>query len=155
MPTFVTGNMWDVFHDTEWFLITTNPIINKQGLAVMGRGIAKEAADRFPRLRLEFAEQLCQRKLRESNVFTIGRYDGTRVGCFMVKNHWKERARLDIIEKSVQDLLSTLATITDIRGYSPRVDLNFPGVGNGGLDKEDVRPLLMCLPDNVHIWSYE
>ena len=36
-----------------------------------------------------------------------------------------------------------------------RIDfnVNFPGIGNGGLNKVDVLPLLSLLPDNVCIWE--
>lgn len=45
------GNMFDVWGNTDLFLFTSNPIVNKQGLAVMGRGIAKQLADKHPEVR--------------------------------------------------------------------------------------------------------
>lgn len=69
----------------------------------------------------------------------------------MVKDHWQEDAKLSIIEESAICLDNWLFDMTsDIR-----VDLNFPGIGNGKLKREDVLPLLERLPDNVHIWEYE
>lgn len=154
MPTFERGNMWDIFNTTDWFLITTNPIINRAGLAVMGRGMAKQAADRFASLRGDMAKQLeglgplgyVRRPVR-----TIGKYGPTmtRIGWFMVKHHWKSHADLDLIASSVRELSDILHTVK-----LNRVDLNFPGIGNGGMDKQAVIPLLMWLPDNVHIWEY-
>ena len=69
----------------------------------------------------------------------------------MVKSHWKEPARLDIIEQSCKVLSYFLAKYPEIS----RVDLNFPGIGNGKLKREDVLPLIEQLPDNVHVWEYE
>ena len=102
------GDMWSIAGVTDWFLITTNPVINKQGLAVMGRGIAKEAAGRFPTLRRDFADKIASRKVRGNlcGVYTIGGYAvqtewrsyTLRIGCFMVKDHWMEKAKLSLIK---------------------------------------------------------
>lgn len=99
------GDMWSIFGKTDLFLITTNPIIRKDGAVVMGRGIAKEAKERFPKLPFDFANRI--RQLRNHGpvrVNTIGRYDNQNIGFFMVKDHWAEEARLSIIEQSVAEL---------------------------------------------------
>ena len=36
-----------------------------------------------------------------------------------------------------------------------RFDLNFPGIGNGHLSKDEILPIISKLPDNVHIWEYK
>lgn len=150
------GDMWSVFGTTDWFLITTNPIVNKAGLAVMGRGMAKQAADRFPALRADLASRIKSRKLAGNlcGAYTIGAYDGTKVGCFMVKDHWKEQARLSLISQSCQDLCEVIDSNAVVHDYPIRVDLNFPGIGNGGLAREAVLPIIERLPDNVHVWEY-
>ena len=76
-------------------------------------------------------------------------YDNQNVGYFMVKDHWAEPAKLSIIEESVESLMGFLSD--DER----RVDLNFPGIGNGKLRREDVLPIIQRLPDKVHVWEYE
>ena len=77
----------------------------------------------------------------------------------MVKNHWAEEAKLNIIAESCAALLHGLTP----RGnkfsngkylHTVRVDLNFPGIGNGKLKREDVLPILEKLPDSVHVWEY-
>lgn len=148
------GDMWSVFGKTDLFLITTNPIINKQGLAVMGRGIAKQMADRYPEVREDFAQAM--HMLRDTDCWpcytdTIGGYGYPKqtVGFFMVKDHWAAPARLDIIQKSVDELCAWLQD-----DPKERVDLNFPGIGNGRLSREEVLPLLQKLPDSVHVWEY-
>ena len=152
------GNMWDVFGHTGMFYITTNPIVNKDGLAVMGRGIALEAANKFPTIRKDFADKLTHLQRGEPMRYTgyIGRYEDQAVGYFMVKNHWKAPARLDLIDLSCRSLIAANMGRGIPGGYmySVRIDLNFPGIGNGGLKREDVLPVLMQLPDNVHVWEY-
>ena len=155
------GNMWDVFGKTDYFLITTNPIRKKDGGVVMGRGIAKEAKDRFPRLPYDFGH--CLRFMEYPNYtpdlmrYTgiIDIYDGQRIGYFMVKDHWAADAKLAIIEASVNSLLERMR-LRDGSGrfISHRYDLNFPGIGNGKLSRGDVLPLLQVLPDNVHVWEF-
>jgi hypothetical protein len=34
------------------------------------------------------------------------------------------------------------------------VHLNYPGIGNGRLRREDVLPIIALLPDQVTIWEY-
>ena len=140
------GNMWDAF-GKGIFMITTNPSRRKDGAVVMGRGIALEAKTIFPKLPYDFGWLLeCK-----GNCFIdeIGKYNGTPIWYFMVKDHWKNDANLSIIVSSL-DSLKELSSTTNVR-----VDLNFPGIGNGKLPREAVLYLLEDLPDNVHIWEYE
>jgi hypothetical protein len=141
------GDMWSVFFDTDVFMITTNPIIRKDGAVVMGRGIAAEAKDRYPDLPYDFAASLsCY---GNEGVDFIGYYEYTRIYYFMVKDHWAKSAEIEIIRNSVNRLKYLF-------GYSDeRVDLNFPGIGNGGLPRDHVLPFLQDLPDNIHIWERE
>lgn len=144
------GNMWDVFGKTGLFMITTNPIIRKDGAAVMGRGLAKEAATRFPGLPFRFGTRLDPRNVGYQGITptgVIGAFDNQLVGYFMVKSHWKDVAQLDIIEDSVNDL-------AEWAHHYDRIDLNFPGIGNGKLSRDVVLPRLQALPDNVHVWEY-
>lgn len=135
--------MWDAFGKGV-FMITTNPIRRSDGAIVMGRGIALEAKTKYPSLPFDFGEMLTK---YPANVGYIGTYDYTRVYWFMVKSHWREDASIDIIKKSVEEL-QFLYGFTD-----ERVDLNFPGIGNGKLKRESVLPLLESLPNNIHIWE--
>lgn len=148
------GNMWEIFGKTDLFLITTNPIVRADGAVVMGRGIAKQAKERFPELPYKFAVQLRHAQKEcdwmSQNIGMIGRYGGQMVGWFMVKDHWKNPASLPIIERSVIDL-----ALHDKWMWVNRIDLNFPGIGNGKLKREDVLPLIERLPNNVHVWEYD
>ena len=161
------GNMWDVFGHTDVFFITTNPITRKDGALVMGRGIAKEAKDRFPTLPYLAAERIALHQKHQATsdamaptgVGVIGPFDGQLVGYFMVKRHWAEPAELAIIERSIATMKRSLCFTDFVTGErkestTGRYDLNFPGIGNGKLRREDVLPLLEQLPDNVHVWEY-
>jgi hypothetical protein len=142
------GDMWSIFDITDVFMITTNPIRRKDGAVVMGRGIALEAKTRFPQLPYEFGRSLDE--YSGLNIGFIAEYGDTFIWYFMVKDHWREEAKLKIIEQSVGELCDYISDADC--GYL-RFDLNFPGIGNGKLSRADVLPLLVKLPDNVHIWE--
>jgi hypothetical protein len=36
-----------------------------------------------------------------------------------------------------------------------RIDLNFPGIGNGKLPASKVEPIIRQLPNNVHVWQFD
>lgn len=145
------GNMWDVFGNTDLFIVTTNPIRRKDGACVMGRGIALECANRFPDFPFILGEQIRLMELDDQriNAGIVGNFDGQIMGYFMVKEHWQREAKPSIIRKSVNDLLDELVLLSPAR-----VDLNFPGIGNGRLSREEVLPIIEQLPDNVHVWEY-
>ncbi len=141
------GNMWSEFQTSDMFMITTNPILRTDGAVVMGRGIALQAKEKFPQLPYDFGKTLIQ----EGNQFIgpIGTYDTVPIWYFMVKHHWKEEADLGIIASSVYALKN------HVKGTNLRVNLNFPGIGNGKLPRDSVLYLLEDLPDNVNIWEYD
>lgn len=145
------GDMFSIWGKTDLFLFTSNPVANAKGLAVMGRGLAKQLADRYPSIRADFGE-LLMRPARTLDCDLISTYDNQKVGFFMVKEHWRESAKLPIIRDSVLDLLQWIQE-TD-QEFS-RIDLNFPGIGNGRLAREDVLPIIKELPNIVHVWESE
>ena len=46
----ITGNIWDFYAQGKWIVITTNGNTKSNGEAIMGRGVALEAAQRLPEL---------------------------------------------------------------------------------------------------------
>jgi len=146
MPTFRTGNMWDVYPTADLFVITTNSFITRDHRLVMGRGIAREACARFPGLETRLAEAVARRcgHLREYNL-VIDRK--TRIAAFQVKYHWADMATPRLIRASAIALRNLVAE------RPLHVHMNFPGIGNGRLDRADVLPLLMDLPETVTIWE--
>lgn len=145
------GEMFSIWGKTDMFLFTSNSVVNNQGLAVMGRGIAKELADRLPTIRRDFANVL-QSPVRVWECDRVNTYDGQDVGYFMVKDHWSEPAKLEIIRQSTEDLLQW---VHESERPFRRIDMNFPGIGCGQLDREYVLPIIQKLPDIIHVWEKE
>lgn len=152
MPTFEKGDMWSIFGKTQRFIITTNPVINSKGAVVMGRGIAKQFADRYPAGPFDMAKNITKDiDLGYEPLFgRIHVYDKQAVYYFMVKRHWREAAHPAVIRDAAREL-----RISAMDRPQERFDLNFPGIGNGKLPREQVLPLLDDLPSNVHIWELE
>lgn len=125
------GNLWDFWEDGFWICVTTNGDVNRYSQAVMGRGVAKAAAVRFPELPIRLARRL---KALGNHVHRFDRY---RLFTFPVKHHWSEKADLGLIQRSCDELMGRLKrqnAVTIKHLYLPR-----PGCGNGGLDWQDVR----------------
>jgi hypothetical protein len=148
------GDMWSVYGETDLFLFTGNGYVTKMGRLVMGAGMAKQVRDRFPGIDLAIGEMLVQDYRRLPDVFMYyllvsQDFPKKKVGIFQVKRKWSYNADLEIIKISTDELLKFLS-----RKKVNKVDLNFPGIGNGNLKREDVLPTISALPDNVHVWEY-
>lgn len=113
-------------------VITTNGDVNREGLAVMGRGVALQATQRYPTLRKEFGDALRAR----GNIVLPLRWD---LASFPVKHHWHEVADPDLIYQSAYQLKELVNALGVKVCAVPR-----PGCGNGQLDYDrDVRDVLL------------
>lgn len=146
----LTGDLWQTTLDlnADAIVITTNGTVKKDGRAVMGRGVAREASEKW--WNLSFA--LGRRLTSESNhAFDMGKWWGGRhLVTLPVKFEWWEKASPALIEQSLTELVQ-LATDADWKV----VVLPRPGCGNGGLDWKDVRPLLEFALDDRFVVVYK
>jgi len=145
MPVFKTGDMWSVFDEVDYFIVTTNAIVKNNGALVMGAGIAKQMRDRFPGIDLEIGAAIG----KAGSGGTYGLLLGNKVGAFQVKYHFKSMANLGLISLSAEQLKDEARANPD-KTYA----LNYPGIGNGGLRPWMVEGILEDLPDNIQIWTY-
>ena len=140
------GDMWSIYPShTNYLLFTANSYIKNNGALVMGRGAAKQARDRLPGIDMELGRKVVH--LGKYGIVLSNRYP--RVGAFQVKYGYSEQANIWLIQESVFRLFEFLA-------HNPglKIDLNFPGIGNGGLDVKTVEPIIKLLPDSVRVWRY-
>lgn len=135
----VTGNLWT--YPADFRVITTNGSIRRDGLAVMGRGCAREATERYPTLQRELGLYLKQHGNR-------GRFfDKYNLFTFPVKHCWNEWADVGLIERST--VWFTRQLLKSCSYVMPR-----PGCGNGHLSWDLIRPILEPLPDNVFVITF-
>jgi hypothetical protein len=128
------------------YVITTNGYVKNNGEAVMGRGVAKVAAQ----LRKNTPSILGDLLLAHGNIPFV--LPGNFV-TLPVKHKWSEKADLELIEQSLIKFRNLYYTYgwRDRQIYVPR-----PGCGNGQLQWEEVRPLMERFTrdsDNVTVWS--
>jgi hypothetical protein len=140
------GDIWQLASTVQkpFVVIPTNLVIIKsQGRQqiVMGAGLAKQAAVRYPNLKYELAiryqkEDYLGDWLWSRLVHIFPEYG---VIAFPTKKHWKERSNLVLIESGLQELrleMQNNQILKDSTMLVPQI-----GSGLGGLDWfKDVRP---------------
>jgi len=143
--------MWSSYNQTDLFCITTNSYLRWNDTVVMGRGIARQAKERIEGIDKYFGDQIKNTcgHLGLYGLIIWKRKHAQSVAAFQVKYHFKSNANLDIIATST-DMLTKLAN----KYPDARFDLNFPGIGNGHLPRNEVLPIISQLPDNIHVWEY-
>jgi hypothetical protein len=145
------GDMWSAWDEADLFLITTNSTLRQSGHLVMGRGVARQARDRFPGLDLSLGDQIAT-GCGSGGVYGLlvsPRWPRAKLGAFQVKRHWAHPAELGLIWLSVNSLIRW-----DMGYPGHTIHLNFPGIGNGGLSADEVMPLIEALPNNVYVWRF-
>ncbi len=136
------GNIWDFHKAGRWIAIPTNGEVNRYGKAIMGRGLAREAYQKFPGL----AKVLGVRLRQGGNVpYLFSQY---KIVTIPVKHEWRENADLDLILQSCRTL-KHLTAINFYPLYIPHL-----GCGFGRLSWVDVRPALeVALSDDFIVVS--
>jgi hypothetical protein len=134
----IKNDIWTLFQldnkPNKWISITTNGYIKKwTEEAVMGRGIAKQAAEKYPKLPSQLG-----RLLKGGNSLYI--FPEYNLITFPTKVTWSEPANLDLIEKSCKSLSAFF--LMD-RYLGANVYIVRPGCGNGQLGWDTVKPIML------------
>ena len=144
MPIFKTGEM---FRATGYLIVTTNSFLTSEVKLVMGRGAAWVLKIKVPGIDRIFGKMISE------TCGHLGRYGllfHQRYGALQVKYRFDEKARVDLIEFSLEKLAEKAEE------YPKSIfNINYPGIGNGWLNKREVGPLLGILPENVFVWEKE
>lgn len=137
--------MADIWHAQKsmpgsFVLIPTNLEIDSYGHAIMGAGLAKQAADKYPGLTKHYAEFMGVHNTvvgREGLAYFIP----GKLICFPTKYRWRAMSNRDLIGDSARQLLKFQRDRHEVI-FCPKV-----GCGLGGLNWRDVKPMLQ------HIWE--
>jgi hypothetical protein len=151
---FELGDIWERFGPYKnVVMVTTNLGWNRDGKAIMGAGIALDAAKRFPDI-LDWYGSQCQLRAKNPEMadrIQFAPYDVVRsqsiLGFFPTKTldrknphlSWKQDSSLDLIERT------TIVLRERCLHYwrTCQVFMPWPGCGNGNLTKKQVKPILM------------
>ena len=132
MITLVEGNLLQAHADA---LINT---VNTEG--VMGKGIALQFKEAFDKNYQLYRQACKEQRVRVGEMLVTETQElvGPRfIINFPTKRHWKERSRLEYITEGLKDLERVIRE----RGITS-VAMPPLGCGNGGLDWQQVRPLI-------------
>ena len=127
------GDIWD-YGNTGVIVITTNGSLTCDGRAILGRGVAKQAALRFPGLGDKLGRLITE---QGNHVFDLG----CGIVSFPVEETAWSHPDLRIIARSAEELVM----LADRSGWH-QIVVPRPGCGGGGLLWKEVKPLLeFCL----------
>ena len=126
----IVGNMWDYHDGVNYIVIPTNGSVKKDGTAVMGAGLARQAAERFPDLSRLLGKHI------ETKGTTVAYFDGLRIFCMPTKHHWKQRGDLGLVREGSKEIFRLVNPLANV--YLPRV-----GCGHKGLKWVDVKTALL------------
>lgn len=131
----VAENIWD-YLGQGIIAITTNGSLTRDNKAIPGRGVAGQAAERFPGLFSELGQRL---RSSGNHVHLLSH----GLVSFPVEETPWSQPDLRLIRRSAEELRS----LADRHGWSV-VLVPRPGCGGGGLRWDEVRPLLeTCFDD--------
>lgn len=134
----ITGNIFDYAGPGNVIVIPTNGNVTAYGKAVMGKGVALQAKQRWPKLPTDLGKVLKRDGNRIAHFSYQSEHGFERVVTFPTKENWPENSTLALIEKNVIALANYVSGIgTDLTFYLPRL-----GCGEGGLQWEAVKPVL-------------
>lgn len=143
----------DLFSDVyaDVVLVTTNAYIKSDGSLVMGRGAAAQLAKLHPTIPYAFGKlvKASYHYPHYGVVIESSPRDGRLYGAFQVKENWFDKASHMLIHQSMTHLYELAHLIPNWK-----FAMNFPGIGNGQLDRKDVLPTIELLPDNVEVWEF-
>lgn len=125
------GNIWEKHEKGYFICVTTNGFIKKDGTSPMGRGIALQAAIRYPELPERLGAYLSE---YGNHVFP---FRDLKIFTFPTKRVHFEMSNIELIATSCRELQQVAAKYTADTIYLPK-----PGCQNGGLNWQDVLPLL-------------
>lgn len=153
----IKGNIFEQL-DADAICVTTNGIVKANGELVMGAGIAKQFAERFPGLAADAGEMvdnygnICQILLTHS--FSNRELS---IIAFPTKHHWKDQSDLALIARSAHQLvqIANKEVAWDdgldgelIQRAWKKIVLPRPGCGLGGLKWEDVKRVIEPILDD-------
>lgn len=153
-PARVINHKMLIYHRTSIFDSQAQTVVNTVNcVGVMGKGIAARFKADYPEM-FEAYRGICAKKLLEPGKLWLWKAPDRWVLNFPTKRHWRHPSKLEWIEAGLKKFVSE----HEKRGIT---EISFPrlGCGNGGLDWDDVRPLmekhLSPLRITIYVHDYE
>lgn len=145
-----------IYRRTSIFESPAQTLVNTVNcVGVMGKGIARTFKEREPDM-FQTYKRICHQKLLMPGKLWLWRGRGSWVLNFPTKIHWRNPSKLEWIEQGLAKFVSAYAE----QGIA---EISFPqlGCGNGGLDWNDVRPMMeqylakVTIPVYIHDFAVD
>jgi len=122
--------------------VTTNGIVKVNGELVMGAGVAKLFATKWPRLPRMLGNLI---QNGGNHVYSIPQFSvkDPWIVSFPTKDDYLDKSSLSLIRRSAVELME----LTNNQNWE-LVALPFPGIGMGGLNPQEVREAISPILDN-------
>lgn len=121
-------------------------------VGVMGKGVAAQFAKHFPAMLADYKRRCESGAVRLGEPYLYFDASGRRIVNFPTKGHWRSASRLVDIERGLDYFAERVAEWGITRVAMPPL-----GCGNGGLEWEEVGPLIYAklhsLPIDVEVYA--
>lgn len=143
-----------IYHRTSIFESQAQTVVNTVNcVGVMGKGIAAQFRKKYPEMFRAYRD-ICEKKLLEPGKLWLWKAPDQWILNFPTKRHWRYPSKLEWIDAGLKKFVAEYET----RGIT---EISFPrlGCGNGGLDWDEVRPImekhLSPLPITTFVHDFE
>lgn len=133
------GDLWTF--PATFRVITTNGCQRSDGTAVIGKGCALQAKQRYPDIAHELGHDL---DLHGARVVLLSH----NIFAFPTKYDWRKPSVLSLIKRSAMQLVELVDEECAKANKELTTVMPPPGCGNGGLDWWDVRAILEPILDD-------
>ena len=136
------------------FLSPSIAIVNPVNtVGVMGKGLALEFKNRFPKNFNYYQNQCLLGKFNIGNIITVRENDKIIIN-FPTKKHWKDKSKYEYIEQGLEKLILVVEKMNLKSIAFPKI-----GCGLGGLDWNIVKNMIINFQsktnENIEIYIYE
>jgi O-acetyl-ADP-ribose deacetylase (regulator of RNase III) len=148
-----TGKPMLLYRRTSLLESTAQTLVNTVNcVGVMGKGIAKEFKEREPSMFAAY-KRICNKNLLSPGKLWLWKGTNSWILNFPTKINWRNPSKIEWIEAGLKKFTATYQSLGIIEISFPRL-----GCGNGGLDWNNVRPImeehLKSLPITVYIHDH-
>ena len=125
-------------------IVTASSFLTSEGKLFMGTGLARDLKIKVPGIDKIFGSMVLE------NGGHGGRYGllvYERWGIFQVRSSFIDKANLELIAFGMERVREFAQETNFI------IHLEYPGIGDWDLTKEEVGPVVNTLPGNVYVWE--
>ncbi len=145
-----------IYRRTSLLESTAQTLVNTVNcVGVMGKGIAKDFKEREPEMFAAYKRVCDQKQLAPGKLWLWRGADSWTLN-FPTKKHWRNPSKIEWIESGLRKFVDTYQSLGITEISFPRL-----GCGNGGLDWEEVRPLMerylqsLTIPVYIHDYTVD